>query len=146
MKFLITFAALFLSCSTAFAQGSSVTFLKTVTVDQLNAILSTEREEFIETTSPGAGYNLPPVSTASNDVDLFVVRYISRSPDLDNRKPAVVSGLLALPKLSDLSRIPLVSYQHGTVWGNMKSLRMRSNPKTLTAIISIRVRTKRVIW
>jgi hypothetical protein len=80
-------------------------------------MLSTERSQFIESTSPGAGYNLPPASTASNDVDLFVVRYLSRSPDLNNRKRVVVSGLLALPKLSDMSSIPMISYQHGTVWG-----------------------------
>lgn len=117
MKFLVTFFCLLATCSTAFAQEPTVTFLKTVTVQQLNAMLSTERSQFIESTSPGAGYNLPPASTASNDVDLFVVRYLSRSPDLNNRKRVVVSGLLALPKLSDMSSIPMISYQHGTVWG-----------------------------
>ena len=117
MKLLITFFCLLATCASALAQDSTVTFLKTVTVEQMNAMLSTEREEFIQTTSPGAGYNLPPVSTASNDVDLFVVRYFSRSPELDNRKRVLVSGLLALPKLSDMSSIPMISYQHGTVWG-----------------------------
>lgn len=117
MKLLITFFCLLATCSTAFAQEATFTFLKTVTVAQLNAMLSTERDEFIHGITPGPGYNLPPVSTASNDVDLYVVRYVSRSSDLSERGRMVVSGLLALPKLADLSNVPLMSYQHGTVWG-----------------------------
>jgi hypothetical protein len=65
VKLLITFFCLLATCASALAQDSTVTFLKTVTVEQMNAMLSTERDEFIQTTSPGAGYNLPPVSTTS---------------------------------------------------------------------------------
>lgn len=117
MKFVITFLCLLATCSTALAQEATVSFLTTVTAEQLNTMLSTERDKFLETTTPGAGYILPAVSTASNDVDLYVVRYFSRSPDVGNRRRVLASGLLALPKIADVSSIPLVSYQHGTVWG-----------------------------
>lgn len=117
MRYLLAILCLFSACSIAHAERATFTLLKTVTVSELNTILSAEREKFIETTTRGDGYELPPVATASNDVDLFVVRYYSESPDLGNRKKMIASGLLALPKISNLSGVPLLSYQHGTVWG-----------------------------
>lgn len=102
--------------SNAFAERATFTFLKTVPVSELNSILSSKRDEFL---SDSKSLNPPklPASTASNDVDLYIVRYISSRPDLrgDSRTP--VSGLLAVPAQSDYRTVPLLSYQHGTVFG-----------------------------
>jgi pimeloyl-ACP methyl ester carboxylesterase len=117
VKFLVAFFCVLATWSTAHAEGASFTFLKTVTIAELNAMLTTERDEFLQHASPGNEYQLPTPSTASNDVDLYVVSYSSHSPDLRDDKKMLVSGLLALPRLSSPGSNPLISYQHGTVWG-----------------------------
>ena len=117
MRILIAFICIVLTWSAANAEKASFTFLKTVTASELNTVLTTQREKFLATASPGDGYQLPPASTAANNVDLYVVRYYSHSPDLRNNRRMLVSGLLALPKLANQSGVPLIAYQHGTVWG-----------------------------
>lgn len=117
MKFLVAFFCVLATWSTAHAEDASFTFLRNVTVAELNTMLTAERDEFLKQASPGSGYQLPPYATASNDVDLYVVSYTSHSPDIPGDEKRRVSGLLALPKLSRPGSIPLISYQHGTVWG-----------------------------
>lgn len=117
VKPLIGFFCLLATWSAAYAEDATFTFLRTVTVGELNAILSTERDAFVQTASPGGGYQLPPASTASNQVDLYIVSYSSHRPELGTVEKTVVSGLLALPRVSNPYAIPLMSYQHGTVWG-----------------------------
>ena len=117
LKFLLAFVLLITTWSTAYAEKATFTFLKTLTVTELNVMLSTERDGFLQSATAGNGYQLPPSSTASNDVDIYIVRYWSRSPDLGKGRRTMVSGMLAMPRLSNISSIPLLSYQHGTVWG-----------------------------
>lgn len=114
---MIVFCLLLATFSAASAENATFSFLRTVTVAELNAMLSGERNEFVQTTSPGDEYQLPSASVASNDVDLYVVSYYSHSPDLGNDERLMVYGLLALPRLSAMNELPLMSYQHGTVWG-----------------------------
>jgi len=118
MRLLIAFFCLLTTWSVAHAEGASFSFLKTITVSELNTILTTERDKFLTGVSAGDGYQLPPASVASNAVDLFVVRYHSYRPELRGKKRVLVSGLLAVPKTaSPGNMLPLVAYQHGTVWG-----------------------------
>lgn len=115
MRLLVAIFCLLITGSSAFAERATFTFLKTVSVTELNAILSTEREKFLEnntSTRPP-----PPTSTAANAVDLYIVRYVSRRPDLPGESRTQVSGLLAVPANSDARTLPLLSYQHGTVFG-----------------------------
>lgn len=114
---LIGFCLFLATVSTANAENATFTFLRTVTVAELNDMLSSERDDFLQTISPRDEYQLPAASTASNDVDLFTVSYYSHSPETDTDERRMVSGLLALPRLSDMSDLPLISYQHGTVYG-----------------------------
>lgn len=116
MRFLLVMLCLVASCSSAFAERATFNFLRTVTVAELNAILDTERTVFLNDVTPGPGYKLPPAPKATNDVDLYRVRYYSKSPDLGG-KEIMASGLLALPRIADRSRIRLMSYQHGTIMG-----------------------------
>ena len=117
VKILLVCLCLSLAWSSAHAEKATFKFLRTVTVAELNEILSTEREAFRQTAEMGAAYTLLPFSTASNDVDLYSVQYFSQSPDLGNGRRSLVSGLLALPKLANAGSVALMSYQHGTVWG-----------------------------
>lgn len=116
MRVLVALLSVVFSCAAAYADQAVFTYLKTVSVSELNQVLDTERTKFLATAKSESGYQLPAASTASNPVEIYTVRYKSRSPDLDNKK-RIATGLLALPVLADRSRVPLISYQHGTVWG-----------------------------
>ena len=79
-------------------------------IDRLNKILSVDTPAF-------AGI---PVSytPARNAVRLYRVTYPSVIPDRGN-KPTVASGLLAVPDTAGTA-FPMVSYQHGTVYGKQE--------------------------
>jgi len=76
-------------------------------VTRLNSILKDEMPKF-------SGVNITYTS-ARNAVNLYRVTYKSVVPERGNR-PIVATGLLALPDIAD-AQLPLVSYQHGTVYG-----------------------------
>lgn len=115
MRLAIALLCLLATCSSALGEQATFTFLKTVSIQELNEILSTERDKFLADKPAPDGYEVPAYSKASNDVELYVVHYLSRSPDLGNKKRYRVSGLLALPRIADQASLPLISYQHGTV-------------------------------
>jgi dienelactone hydrolase len=76
------------------------------TVERLNKILTEEVAAF----SPFA-ISYPP---AQNGVSLYKVVYETVIPELGN-KPATASGLIAVPQVAQKT-LPVVSYQHGTVF------------------------------
>lgn len=79
-------------------------------VNQLNDILMKETPEFA---------NLKVQYTpALNGVNLYRITYSSVIPEHGN-KPTIASGLLALPDTGATS-LPLVSYQHGTIYGKQE--------------------------
>jgi pimeloyl-ACP methyl ester carboxylesterase len=76
-------------------------------VERLNSILQAEVPKFA-----GIPVSLPP---ARNAVRLYRVTYSSVVPEQGN-KPITASGLVAIPDTQGKS-FPVVSYQHGTVYG-----------------------------
>ncbi|MDF1587075.1 alpha/beta hydrolase family protein [Marinimicrococcus flavescens] len=76
-------------------------------VDRLNRILEVDIPEF-------AGVSVT-YSPARNAVRLYRVTYASVIPERGN-KPTTATGLLAIPD-TDATSFPMVSYQHGTVYG-----------------------------
>ena len=78
--------------------------------DQLNKILQVDTPAF-------AGIPVT-YSPARNAVRLYRVTYSSVIPERGN-KPTVASGLLAVPDIEGTS-FPMVSYQHGTVYGKQE--------------------------
>ena len=76
-------------------------------VDRLNAILSVDTPKFA-----GIPVTYAP---ATNGVRLYRVTYASVVPEKGNR-PIVATGLVAIPDKGG-SAFPMVSYQHGTVYG-----------------------------
>ena len=123
MKVLVRIAFVFagaaLSWSPASAQqqgpvqvtsGVSYEYLDRWDVNRLNQILTVDTPKF-------AG--IPVTYTpATNAVKLYRVTYSSVVPERDN-KPIIASGLLAIPDIAGTS-FPMVSYQHGTVYGKQE--------------------------
>lgn len=79
-------------------------------VDRLNRILAVDTPAFF-----GVPVTYAP---ARNAVRLYRVSYPSVVPERGNR-PVTLSGLLAVPE-GGQTTLPLVSYQHGTVYGRQQ--------------------------
>ncbi|HTN10430.1 MAG TPA: alpha/beta hydrolase, partial [Acetobacteraceae bacterium] len=87
--------------------GVTYQLLATWSVERLNRILQVDTAKF-------AGVTVA-YTPARNAVKLYRVSYGSVIPEQGNR-PTVASGLIAIPDTGG-SAFPLVSYQHGTVFG-----------------------------
>lgn len=87
--------------------GVSYEFISRWDVEKLNQILKTETPKFF-------GVDVA-YSPARNAVKLYRITYSSVIPERSNI-PILASGLLAIPDITD-STFPMLSYQHGTVYG-----------------------------
>jgi pimeloyl-ACP methyl ester carboxylesterase len=88
----------------------SYDFLARWDIDRLNRILTTDTPAF---------FGLPVAYTpATNAVRLYRVTYGSVIPERGNR-PTVATGLVAIPEVAGTT-LPMVSYQHGTVYGKQQ--------------------------
>ncbi len=93
--------------STQVTAGVAYQFLARWDVDRLNRILTQDTPKFA-----GVEVSYTP---AIHAVRLYRVTYPSVIPEKGNQ-PIQASGLLAVPEISATS-LPLLSYQHGTVYG-----------------------------
>lgn len=116
MRLVLACICLIAASTSAFAEQAVFTLISTVPAAELNRMLDGERAGFIAAQVAGPGYELPPVSHATNDVEIYAVRYQSHVPERGG-KPIAATGLVALPVLKNRARLPLISYQHGTVFG-----------------------------
>ncbi|MBU3677593.1 MAG: alpha/beta hydrolase, partial [Chitinophagaceae bacterium] len=82
-------------------------WIGTYDVTKINSILKKETPEFI-----GSKVSF---TDPKNAVKLYLVEYMSVVPEQGNR-PTLASGLIAIPA-TGAKVMPLVSYQHGTVYG-----------------------------
>lgn len=92
------------------ASGVTYELMQRWDVDKLNQILTVGTPKFAGIT---VGY-----TPARNAVKLYRVTYLSVIPEKAN-KPTVATGLLAVPDIAG-SSFPMVSYQHGTVYGKQQ--------------------------
>lgn len=92
------------------AGGVRYEFLERWDVARLNEVLTKDIPAFA-----GIGVTYTP---AKNAVKLYRVTYPSVIPERGNR-PTVATGLIAIPDVEGRS-FPLVSYQHGTVYGKQE--------------------------
>ncbi len=90
--------------------GAQYEFLARWDVDKLNRILTTDTPSF-----SGIPVSYTP---ARNAVRLYRVTYPSVIPERGNM-PTLATGLLAVPDTGAVS-FPMVSYQHGTVYGKQE--------------------------
>ena len=92
------------------ASGVSYTSIGQWDTARLNRILTTDAPNF---------FGVSPTSTpARNGVRLYRVSYPSVIPERGNA-PTVASGLIAIPDTAEKT-YPLLSYQHGTVYGKQQ--------------------------
>jgi len=96
------------SGSVQVTSGVSYEFIGRWDVDKLNQILTVDTPKFF-----GISVSYKP---ARNAVRLYRVSYASVIPERGN-KPTVASGLLAIPEVKATTSFPMLSYQHGTVYG-----------------------------
>ena len=94
------------------AVQTKIEFLERWDVDRLNRILKTDTPQ---------QFGVHTIYTpARNAVNLYRVTYASVIPNMGN-KPTVASGLLAIPdNAATTHTLPMVSYQHGTVYGRQQ--------------------------
>lgn len=92
------------------ASGVTYELMQRWDVDKLNQILTVGTPKF-------AGITVS-YTPARNAVKLYRVTYPSVIPEKGN-KPTVATGLLAVPDVAG-SSFPMVSYQHGTVYGKQQ--------------------------
>ncbi len=108
--------ALLCFAGAASAQNARFTLLGTESVAQLDQVLTTGREHFLPPSARPAGYQWPRYRAAKYPVAVYRVDYRSVIPELD-REPVEASGLLAIPLVPGAHALPVLSYQHGTVFG-----------------------------
>lgn len=97
--------------------GSSVhyQYITTYDVAKLNKILNAELSEFLNDSSMPFENFKGKFTAPKYPVKLYRVKYNSVIPEKGN-KPTVASGLVAIPE-NGKDSMPIVSYQHGTVFG-----------------------------
>ncbi|MFG1403603.1 alpha/beta hydrolase family protein [Xanthobacter sediminis] len=92
----------------AVASGVSYQYIGRWDADRLNDILDTQAPRNF-----GVKVSFTP---ATNAVRLYRVTYGSVIPERGNA-PIIATGLLAIPEIPGAAALPLLSYQHGTVYG-----------------------------
>ncbi|MEN5083340.1 alpha/beta fold hydrolase [Bosea sp. TWI1241] len=92
------------------ASGVEYQLLARWDAERLNSILTKDMPAF-----SGLSVSYTPASSA---IRLYRVRYASVIPERGNR-PTVATGLVAVPE-GATGRLPLLSYQHGTVYGRQQ--------------------------
>lgn len=103
--------------------GAHRQFLRTVDLDELRNVLNVESKAFVAATDPPPSYVPPAYEQPRCAVDLHKITYNSVVPEHGNR-PTTATGLVAIPVPSASEAVaggpvarPMVSYQHGTVYG-----------------------------
>jgi hypothetical protein len=97
----------------AVAAATRYELIGTYDLARLDQVFGEELKTFMKTPEEAAAFDgLFPA--ARYPVKLYKVSYSSVVPEFDNL-PTVASGLVAVPE-SGLSTMPVVSYQHGTVF------------------------------
>lgn len=92
----------------------SLQHLGLIRTSPLTSIANPDLRRFLPDSAAISGPSRHQEPGQSNAIDLYRIRYWSRAPELKST-PVLASGLLAIPR-GDTQRIPLLSYQHGTVF------------------------------
>lgn len=90
-------------------------YITTFDLNKLNKILNEELSEFLNGSSMPFSNFKGSFTAPKYPVKLYRVKYNSVVPELNNL-PTVASGLVAIPE-NGKDSMPMVSYQHGTVFG-----------------------------
>lgn len=111
----------------AVTSGVTYELIGTYDTRRIDAILGAELATFLSSSTEAAVNFNGKFVAAKYPVKLYRVTYRSVVPELGNR-PTVASGLVAIPQngVAGAQRLPMVSYQHGTVFDKSQ---VPSNPE-----------------
>lgn len=101
------------SAASAFYPRGEQELIGRYSLEQLDQITGPELDAFMASSTQPTTYR-QQFAKARYPVKLYRLKYHSVIPELDNR-PTVASGLVAIPETGQ-KRMPVVSYQHGTVF------------------------------
>jgi hypothetical protein len=90
----------------------SYEYIKTVSISEMNFLTTVGLNYFLDPSQNAASYS-PRFEVPKYPVKLFKVTYQSVIPELS--KPTIGTGLIAIPDV-DTTGMPMISYQHGTVF------------------------------
>ena len=90
----------------------------TYTLDKMDQIQNQELADFLSGSKMSFSDFKGKFDTPKYPVKLYRVYYESVVPEMDNQ-PTTASGLVAVP-ITSLDSMPILSYQHGTVFGNFE--------------------------
>lgn len=82
--------------------------------DRLTEITHAELQNFLAGSTPGFEKFKGRFDPPRYAINLYKLRYLSVIPEMGNR-PIMATGLVAIPETSEV-QLPLISYQHGTVF------------------------------
>ena len=116
MPRIVFLLCLLLAAADVQAHGAVFTLVKQVSVESLNHILDAQRTAFLPVASRPENYRWPKAARAKYGVDIYRVEYPSVVPEWHNQ-PTTASGLIAIPVMAATHAIPVLCYQHGTVYG-----------------------------
>lgn len=86
----------------------------TYNLARLNQVFNKDLDDFLSTSTMSSADFKGQFATPVYPVQLYKVEYRSVVPEYGN-KPAITSGLVAIPE-TGLDSMPMISYQHGTVF------------------------------
>lgn len=88
--------------------------IKTLSLADINTIRTVKLAEFLSTAEIKSSAYINRMSPAKYPVKIYSVTYSSVIPE-QNNKPTIATGLIAIPDIPAAS-VPMISYQHGTVF------------------------------
>ncbi|MFM7014786.1 MAG: hypothetical protein ACKOX3_00515 [Bacteroidota bacterium] len=118
---IMAFLGLFTSCQkddlanqTSSTPGTLISYeyIKTVSTTEMNFLTTVGLSYFMDPSQNAASYS-PRFAVPKYPVKLYKVTYQSVIPELN--KPTIGTGLIAIPDV-DTASLPMISYQHGTVF------------------------------
>ncbi|NNM84540.1 MAG: alpha/beta fold hydrolase [Phycisphaerales bacterium] len=116
MRRILLLLGLLLAAADAQGHGPVFTLVKQASVESLNKILDAQRAAFLPAGGRPADYQWPKAPRAKYGVDIYRVQYPSVVPEWHNQ-PTSASGLIAVPVMPGTHAMPVLCYQHGTVYG-----------------------------
>lgn len=88
--------------------------IKTFSLADIDTIRTVKLAEFLSTAEIKSSAYINRMSPAKYPVKIYSVTYSSVIPE-QNNKPTIATGLIAIPDIP-ASSVPMISYQHGTVF------------------------------
>lgn len=99
---------------TSITSGVKYQWIETYNLARLNQVFNKDLDDFLSSSTMSSADFKGKFATPVYPVKLYRVEYRSVVPEYGN-KPTITTGLVAIPE-TGLDSMPMISYQHGTVF------------------------------